>query len=239
MSRPHHLEGVGTRRDSRPTSRGRSIRTRSAAPAYTNVCSLSCCRCAPSTARSRAAAPSTACAGMPFAWSLNPYMGCAHRCTFCYVRAFEARADRPCGRPLRREHPGQDERRRGAAAGARARRPGSASRSRSARRPIRTSRPRAATGSRARCIEALAEAVESVLDHHARAADRPRRRRARRGGPARRASRSRSPSRRSTTRSGAAPSRARRRRASGCARCRGSSRPASTRASGWRRSCPG
>src|SRR5215831_558402 len=32
---------------------------------------------------------------MPFAWSLNPYMGCAHRCTFCYVRAFERRADRP------------------------------------------------------------------------------------------------------------------------------------------------
>ena len=33
--------------------------------------------------------------GMPVPWSLNPYMGCAHRCTFCYVRAFEARADRP------------------------------------------------------------------------------------------------------------------------------------------------
>jgi DNA repair photolyase len=33
--------------------------------------------------------------GMPFSWSLNPYMGCAHRCTFCYVRAFELRADRP------------------------------------------------------------------------------------------------------------------------------------------------
>jgi DNA repair photolyase len=32
--------------------------------------------------------------GMPFEWSLNPYMGCAHRCTFCYVRAFERRADR-------------------------------------------------------------------------------------------------------------------------------------------------
>lgn len=32
---------------------------------------------------------------MPFNWSLNPYMGCAHRCTFCYVRAFELRADRP------------------------------------------------------------------------------------------------------------------------------------------------
>jgi DNA repair photolyase len=35
--------------------------------------------------------------GMPFAWSLNPYMGCVHRCTFCYVRAFERRADRPAG----------------------------------------------------------------------------------------------------------------------------------------------
>jgi DNA repair photolyase len=35
--------------------------------------------------------------GMPFDWSLNPYMGCAHRCTFCYVRAFERRADRPSG----------------------------------------------------------------------------------------------------------------------------------------------
>jgi DNA repair photolyase len=33
--------------------------------------------------------------GMMFEWSLNPYMGCAHRCTFCYVRAFEHRADRP------------------------------------------------------------------------------------------------------------------------------------------------
>ncbi len=33
--------------------------------------------------------------GMSFKWSLNPYMGCVHRCTFCYVRAFEHRADRP------------------------------------------------------------------------------------------------------------------------------------------------
>jgi DNA repair photolyase len=33
--------------------------------------------------------------GMAFGWSLNPYMGCVHRCTFCYVRAFELRADRP------------------------------------------------------------------------------------------------------------------------------------------------
>ncbi len=35
--------------------------------------------------------------GMGFSWSLNPYMGCAHRCTFCYVRAFELRAERPAG----------------------------------------------------------------------------------------------------------------------------------------------
>jgi DNA repair photolyase len=43
--------------------------------------------------------------GMPFEWSLNPYMGCAHQCTFCYVRAFELRADRPAderyGRSIR------------------------------------------------------------------------------------------------------------------------------------------
>lgn len=43
--------------------------------------------------------------GMGFRWSLNPYMGCEHRCTFCYVRAFELRADRPAddryGRAIR------------------------------------------------------------------------------------------------------------------------------------------
>jgi DNA repair photolyase len=33
--------------------------------------------------------------GMGFRWSLNPYMGCEHRCAFCYVRAYEKRADRP------------------------------------------------------------------------------------------------------------------------------------------------
>ncbi len=32
---------------------------------------------------------------MRFKWSLNPYMGCVHRCTFCFVRAFEQLADRP------------------------------------------------------------------------------------------------------------------------------------------------
>jgi DNA repair photolyase len=34
---------------------------------------------------------------MGFKWSLNPYMGCVHRCTFCYVRNFEKRSDRPSG----------------------------------------------------------------------------------------------------------------------------------------------
>lgn len=34
---------------------------------------------------------------MGFGWSLNPYMGCAHQCTFCYVRNFERRAERPSG----------------------------------------------------------------------------------------------------------------------------------------------
>ena len=32
---------------------------------------------------------------MGFKWSLNAYMGCVHRCTFCYVRHFEHRSDRP------------------------------------------------------------------------------------------------------------------------------------------------
>jgi DNA repair photolyase len=35
------------------------------------------------------------CKGMPFRWTLNPYMGCVHRCSYCYVRAYEQRADRP------------------------------------------------------------------------------------------------------------------------------------------------
>ena len=54
--------------------------------------------------------------GMPFDWSLNPYMGCVHQCTFCYVRAFERRADRPVRPPLRHVDPRQGERRRAPAA---------------------------------------------------------------------------------------------------------------------------
>src|SRR5256714_2810300 len=33
--------------------------------------------------------------GRGFNWSLNPYVGCEHRCACCYVRAYELRADRP------------------------------------------------------------------------------------------------------------------------------------------------
>ena len=88
--------------------------------------------------------------GMPFAWSLNPYMGCAHRCTFCYVRAFERRADRPSddryGRTIRVKTNVAEVLRARARAAVVARR----GRRRSARRPTRTSRSRAATGSRAR-----------------------------------------------------------------------------------------
>jgi DNA repair photolyase len=29
--------------------------------------------------------------GMPFDWSLNPYVSCAHKCRYCYARAYHAR----------------------------------------------------------------------------------------------------------------------------------------------------
>jgi DNA repair photolyase len=83
--------------------------------------------------------------GMPFDWSLNPYMGCVHRCTFCYVRAFERRADRPSddryGTSIRVKTNVVEVLQRELA-----RASWGASRSRSARPRTRTSRRRAATG---------------------------------------------------------------------------------------------
>jgi DNA repair photolyase len=35
--------------------------------------------------------------GMPFEWSLNPYKGCSHGCTYCYARAYFKVADKDPG----------------------------------------------------------------------------------------------------------------------------------------------
>jgi DNA repair photolyase len=31
--------------------------------------------------------------GMPFKWSLNPYVGCVHACVYCYARSYYAVAE--------------------------------------------------------------------------------------------------------------------------------------------------
>lgn len=36
--------------------------------------------------------------GMPFEWSLNPYAGCSHGCTYCYAREYFAKAGKDPGR---------------------------------------------------------------------------------------------------------------------------------------------
>lgn len=41
--------------------------------------------------------------GMPFSWSLNPYTGCAHACTYCYARQYHALRGRDTGRGFDRE----------------------------------------------------------------------------------------------------------------------------------------
>ncbi len=41
--------------------------------------------------------------GMPFAWSLNPYRGCAHACRYCYAREYHARMGRDSGAGFDRE----------------------------------------------------------------------------------------------------------------------------------------
>ena len=62
--------------------------------AGTNVCSYTV-RMAPEYREEPCRSALNRVKGMRFDWSLNPYMGCVHRCTFCYVRAFEHRAERP------------------------------------------------------------------------------------------------------------------------------------------------
>ena len=116
------------------------------------------------------------------------------------LRAGVRAARRPAlGRPLRHEHPRQDERRRACCA-------------RELARPS-WQREHVAIGAATdpyqpaegryrltrACIEVLGAAANAVLDHHARPDDRARRRRARRGGAAREGAASRSRSRRSTT----------------------------------------
>ena len=115
--------------------------------------------------------------GMGFRWSLNPYMGCVHHCTFCYVRAFELRADRPfddrygtsirvkinIAEVLRRELARPRWERETVAIGA-------------ATDPYQPAEGRYRL-TRA-CIEVLAGGAQPVRHHHARPADRPRRGRA-------------------------------------------------------------
>ena len=176
--------------------------------------------------------------GMPFAWSLNPYTGCAHRCTFCYVRGVRGAGRPAVRRPLRPLDPRQGQRRRGAARASSRAAPGSGRRSRSAPPPTRTSPPRARYRLTRACIVELGRAPHAVLAHHARADGRgatstssPRR-------PSARRCTSASRCRRSTSGSGARPSPARRRRGDGSRPCASSPTPGSTRASRSRRSCP-
>ena len=122
-----------------------------------------------------------------FEWSLNPYMGCAHRCTFCFVRAFERVADRPSDarygtsirvktnlvEVLRRELARRSWQREHVVVG-------------TATDPYQPAEGRFRLTRGA--IEALGDARDAVRHHHARPADRPRRRRPRRGIASRRRS---------------------------------------------------
>ena len=102
--------------------------------------------------------------GMGFRWSLNPYMGCAHRCAFCYVRGFERRAERPSddryGQVRVKVNVVEVLRRSSAGAGRR-------QRWRSGPPPTRISRPRATIGSLAAALR-CSPRRERPSTHHSR-----------------------------------------------------------------------
>lgn len=49
----------------------------------------------PSVHETRARTALNAVQGMPFKWSLNPYKGCQHACSYCYARAYHAYLNLP------------------------------------------------------------------------------------------------------------------------------------------------
>ena len=137
---------VRSRRARRPSSHRSLAEPAGARPADTNICSI-LGRCAPTyreePCRTRAQPRLGACRSPGRS---TPTWAASTAARFCYVRAFELRADRPAGDALRQLDPRQGQRRRGARARARAPLVARRERSRSAPRPIPTSRPRAASG---------------------------------------------------------------------------------------------
>ena len=174
---------------------------------------------------------------MSFNWSLNPYMGCVHQCTFCFVRAFERMADRPSDarygtsirvktnlvEVLRRELARRSWKREQVVVG-------------TATDPYQPAEGhyRLTRGA----ISALGEARHADRDHHPRPADRPGRGRAGGGIATRQGGRDLLDPDAGSPRSGVGPNPARRRPVSACGRSGRSSTRASTRAWAWHRSCP-
>ena len=99
-------------------------------------------------------------------------MGCAHRCTFCYVRALRAARGPPVRRPLRTRRSASSRTSPRCCARAGPSRRGSARGRARHRDRSRTSLRRTVTGSRARASSSSAASGTPLLDHHPRPADR-------------------------------------------------------------------